>query len=228
MGTSPTVNPLGDQLFQARLKANDFVQEHLKTIVTIASGTLVLTVSFVKDVVAPGGPAVHAPWLLSLSWLALGLAVLFGTVGLAVLVNNVDDAALTSGGDFQKDEFGVPVAFAAGKDPAILRWERLSLGPFVLGIFALAVFGASNYSLFLRRKPEPEKKTEVQTVKKEPALRYTMISTPEHRTGLKTRDSHTFLLDQTGGQVWQMVCVKGHLVRFTKTAVEGLPESPSR
>jgi hypothetical protein len=37
---NPLPNRINDQLFQARLKANEFVQEHLKTLVTIASGTL--------------------------------------------------------------------------------------------------------------------------------------------------------------------------------------------
>lgn len=215
-------DPLGQQLFQARLKANDFVQEHLKTIVTIASGTLVLTVSFVKDVVGPGGAAGHAAWLLALCWAALGVAVFCGTFALAVLVNNLDDA------DFSADTSGVPLAFAAGKKRIVLRWEILSLSTFALGILALALFGALNYHLFLKRKPVEAEQAVAQQAYKTLFRRYTIVSTPEHRSGPYTRDSHTFLLDQTSGQVWQMMCVKGHLVGFKKIAVEALPpESPA-
>jgi hypothetical protein len=218
-GTGLPLDPLGQQLFQARLKANDFVQEHLKTIVTIASGTLVLTVSFVKDIVGPRGPAEHLSWLLAVSWGALGVAVFCGIFGLAVLVNNLDDA------DLEVDpDSGVPLAFAAGKKGIVLRWEFFSLSTFALGILALALFGALNYRLFLQRPPEPEKPTDVLQ-NKQASQRYTLVSTPEPRSGPRT--SHTFLLDQSSGQMWQMVCVKGHLVGFRKVMVEGQPAAAS-
>src|ERR1700739_2903678 len=127
-------NPLNDQLFEARLKANDFVQEHLKTIVTIASGTLVLTVSFVKDVVGGSTATERLPWLLAVSWAALGIAVFCGTFGLAVLVDNLDDADLA-------EINHIPVAFSAGKSNVVLRWIWFSIGSFALGIVSLAAFG---------------------------------------------------------------------------------------
>jgi hypothetical protein len=212
MATAVPPNPLNDQLFQARLKANDFVQEHLKTIVTIASGTLVLTVSFVKDVVA-GSPATERlPWLLAVSWAALGLAVFCGTFGLAVLVNKLDDADL---GEINR----IPVAFSAGKSGVVLRWVWFSIGFFALRIVSLAAFGAANYSLFLRR-PEAKK---VEARQERSASRFAIASTPEHTVARNVIRSHTFLLDQRTGQVWQMVCSKGPMVTFQKISIEGIP-----
>jgi hypothetical protein len=48
---------LPKQLFDSRIKANDVLQEHLKQIITVASATLVLTVSFIKDVIGSSGAA---------------------------------------------------------------------------------------------------------------------------------------------------------------------------
>jgi hypothetical protein len=207
-------DPLGDQLFQARLKANDFVQEHLKTIVTIASGTLVLTVSFVKDIVG-GAAATAAHWssFLAISWVCLGLAVFCGTFGLATLVNNLDDIDMGR-------QNGRIRAFSAGKKWIVRKWVLASIIFFALGIGALAAFGARNYSLFINRTKEKPPVTSATTTN--PA-RFVIASTPEHGAPGHRFPSHTFLLDQTTGQVWQMACTKGHLVTFSKISVEGLP-----
>lgn len=219
MGTAPpsvsTILP--PELYTARLKANDFVQEHLKTIVTVASGTLVLTVSFVKDVIGPGTPDASLTWLLAVSWAALGLAVFCATFGLATLVNNLDDA------DLDLDKSGIPKAFAAGKQGVVLRWEVPSIFFFGLGIVALALFGALNYHLFLQRKPETK-----PSVQSEKVNHFTIVPTPEHQAGSKRRDSHVFLLDQNTGEVWQMVCSANRTVSFKRVTVEGLNASPSR
>jgi hypothetical protein len=217
MATTPAPNLLGDQLFQARLKANDFVQEHLKTIVTVASGTLVLTVSFVKDVVGASGDAEHVAWLLAFSWCTLGASVFCGTFGLATLVNNLDDADPTA------DGAGVPKAFAAGKKRIVLRWERISIILFGVGILALAFFGAANYKLFLHRRTEPPKPISSQLDCKECRPHFSIISTPETRNASGALHAHTFLLDEPTGEVWQMVCSKGGLVSFRRISVEGIP-----
>ena len=222
MATSaPPPDALGSQLFQARLKANDFVQEHLKTIVTVASGTLVLTVSFVKDVVGAGEAAQHLTWLLAVSWGALGAAVFCGTFGLATLVNNLDDA------DTNVDKANVPVAFAAGKSGIVLRWEVLSIFLFGSGMLALALFGALNYRLFLQRKATTDKPAFVLPPPAAPARHFAMVSSPEHQAGSLRRHSHTFLLDQTTGQVWQTVCSREGMVSFRKITVEGIQQAPT-
>ena len=211
-------DPLGDQLFQARLKANDFVQEHLKTIVTIASGTLVLTVSFVKEIIGGATPTLaHLPVLLAVSWVCLGIAVFCGTFGLATLVNNLDDA------DMRKQD-GRVKAFSAGKRPVILRWVRASIIFFAAGIFALAAFGALNYRLFINRTPPKDNPPAVASTNPQ---RFAISSTPEHGAPGHRFPSHTFLLDQTTGQIWQMTCTKGKPVTFIKISSEGLPLPPT-
>src|SRR5438105_2400683 len=84
---------LGEQLFDARMKAHDVLQEHLKQIITIASATLALTVSFLKDVVGSEGE--RASWVLALpiSWGCLGASIACSIWAIVVLVNNLDWAA---------------------------------------------------------------------------------------------------------------------------------------
>jgi hypothetical protein len=211
MATPP--NPLSDQLFQARLKANAFVQEHLKTMVTVASGTLVLTVSFVKDVVSASEGEAHLPKLLALSWGALGLAIFCGTFALAVLVNNLDDVGPIEDGK-------VPTAFSAGKRNIVLRWEWFTIGSFGIGMLALALFGMLNHRLFLHSKA-PEKPATCCTVES-PDHRFVIASTPEHLISPGKTAAHTFLVDQNNGRVWQMICSKGKTVSFKKVDVEGM------
>lgn len=217
----PNPDPIGDQLFQARLKANEFVQEHLKTVVTIASGTLVLTVSFVKDIVGRAAVPERWPGLLAFSWATLGLSVFVGVFTLATLVNNLDDA------DMEEDEHKVPKAFSAGKQGIVVRWVQITILLFGCGIVSLAAFGVINYRLFLNREAPSDK--DKQAVFREqpnvPAARFAIASTPRHTVARHVIGSHTFLLDQVTGQVWEMVCSKGQLVTFRKIPVEDIPAS---
>ncbi len=210
---NPLPNRINDQLFQARLKANEFIQEHLKTLVTIASGTLVLTVSFVKDIAGPAKAPERFPILLGISWTALGISVAVGVFALATLVNNLDDE------DTGVDANKIPKAYSAGKQSVVLRWVQGAIFCFGVGMLSLAAFGALNYRLFLSRAslPEPEK------LPAAPIARFTMSSTPEHTIARGVIGSHTFLLDQQTGQLWQMVCSKGQLVSFNKITAEDLP-----
>src|SRR5689334_16539680 len=84
---------LGQQLFDSRMKAHDVLQEHLKQIITIASATLALTVSFLKDVIGSEGERVHWVATLPISWVCLGVSIAGSVWAIAVLVNNLDWAA---------------------------------------------------------------------------------------------------------------------------------------
>jgi len=214
-----TTDLLPNQLFQARIKANDFVQEHLKTIVTVASGTLVLTVSFIKDVIGTSGPEARLIWLLILSWVALALSICAGVMSLATLVNNLDDA------DFELDEDGVPFAFAAGKRGIVLRWDQLSIGMFGLGMASLAAFGAVNYESFLTHK-EAKQESAIEKRLDDNPDRFSIVSSSTHPVASGDLSKHTFLLDQTTGEMWEMFCVRGTEVRFKKIVVEDIPRQP--
>lgn len=127
------------QLFQARIKANDVVQEHLKQIVTVASAALALTVTFLKDVLGSVADELQWSWLLPLSWLFLGASILLAVVSLALLVNNLDSA-----GDNPRR------AFQAGGRP---RVQVPVLATFLLfggGMLLLGIFAASNFQQLVR------------------------------------------------------------------------------
>jgi ABC-type multidrug transport system fused ATPase/permease subunit len=127
-----------NQLFEARLKANDFAQEHLKQIITVSSATLVLTVTFVKEIMGIGTPAY--PYLLQISWILLACSILLGILSLALLVNNLEvaDETITPGKKY-------PRAFAASALSAVRVAASLSIGFFGLGMLSLALFGAANF-----------------------------------------------------------------------------------
>src|SRR5439155_3369642 len=53
-------------------------------------------------------------------------------------------------------------------------------------------------------------------------LHYAIVPSGEHVPRSGKLHEHTFLLNEKTGQVWQMVCLPGHELRFRKTEVEGL------
>lgn len=132
------------QLFQARMKANDVLQEHLKQIITVASATLVLTVTFVKDIVSPKGSEANVSWLLPASWGALSISVVIAIFSIALLVNNLDAPDKTSGQKY-------PRAFSASSLPLTRYCVLGSLATFGFGILSLGMFGALNYQLFIQK-----------------------------------------------------------------------------
>lgn len=133
------------QLFDSRMKANDVLQEHLKQIITVASATLVLTVSFIKDVIGTEGSAVSFGWLLPFAWVALAASIPCAIICIAILVNHLDKPNSVIG------RSGYPKAFAAGATSIVALAVVITLVMFSLGMSALAGFGAVNYKLFLQR-----------------------------------------------------------------------------
>jgi hypothetical protein len=205
---------IDQQLFDARIKANDIVQEHLKQIITIASATLALTVSFVKDVVGTSGAQVEHAGLLRLSWATLGLAILGAVVCMATLINNLDSPDRSIG------RTGYSRAFAAGAHTRVVFFEWAALLPFAVGMLSLALFGAANYRLFLERK------TETAQVAKD-ANHFTIVTDPDHVGPAGKKHSHTFLLDQKSGAVWDVYCRPDGTVEFRSVAVDGLTKKNS-
>lgn len=203
------------QLFEARIKANDIVQEHLKQIITIASATLALTVSFVKDIIGGSSAQVQFAWLLRWSWVALGVAILGAVICVATLVDNLDAPDLS---ESKKKPF--IKAFAAATHWPVVIFESMALYPFAIGMLSLALFGAANYRLFLERK------TETAQVAKD-ANHFTIVTDPDHVGPAGKKHSHTFLLDQKSGAVWDVYCRPDGTVEFRSVAVDGLTKKNS-
>jgi hypothetical protein len=139
-GITASTDPISRQLFEARLKANDFLQEHLKQVITLAGGTLVITVTFLKELhVDPA--QITWGWLLPTSWTLLGISVLIGAITISMLVNHLDDIA-------QKPAN----SFAAGKSSVGLIM-LVSFWAFGLGVLSLSLFGLLNYPALLGANP---------------------------------------------------------------------------
>lgn len=150
---------LGQQLFDARMKAHDVLQEHLKQIITIASATLALTVSFLKDVVGSEGERASWVFALPVSWACLGASIACSIWAIAVLVNNLDWAKKPYPARDPTDPAGGTVtldrSYAAGAKPRTSVPVFLSNLSFAVGMASLGLFAAWNYNLFLHRvKPE--------------------------------------------------------------------------
>ncbi len=140
-GGGPPPNIISEQTFNARLKAHDFVQEHLKQIITISSAVIGLTVTFLKDIVGAKGDQLRFAWLLPVSWILLGLAVCFAAYAIAVHVNNLDWP--------NKKKPNASFAAGANNDSRILVLLTITL--FWPGILSLGSFAAVNYDLLLKR-----------------------------------------------------------------------------
>jgi len=111
-----------------RLKAFDSVSEWSKQITTIASASLVLSATFIKDIMA--GHAVH-PWYLWISWVLLLLTIITGVFVLGTLA-----AQLNKGDQDTLDVYSPSIVGAAIVQTAL----------FLLGMVAFIFFVASNLS----------------------------------------------------------------------------------
>jgi len=203
------------QLFDARIKANEIVEEHLKQIITIASGTLALTVSFLKDVVGPSGAKSACSPLLPISWVTLGFSIVFAVICIALLVNNLDAPDLTIG----KKKPWIK-AFGAGTKGSLIGFEWVALIFFATGMLSLAAFGAVNYRLFLERKAGGENVTAARAANE--TNRFAIVADPAHIGPNGKKHSHTFLLDQKSGSVWDVFCRRDGTVEFRRVSVDGI------
>jgi hypothetical protein len=112
-----------------KLKAFDSVSEWSKQIITIASATLVLSATFIKDILA--GAVVHqgsltAAWVLLLSCIASGVFVLSAL-----------SASLNKGDPAELDIYS----------PAIVITALLQIGLFVAGMSFFIYFAAANFPI---------------------------------------------------------------------------------
>lgn len=111
-----------------KLKAFDSVSEWSKQIVTIASATLVLTASFIKDILS--GKIVDQP-CLTWAWI-----LLLACVASSVLVLGAISASLNKGNPAQLDVY----------DPAIIVAACVQLVLFAAGMGFFVYFAAANLS----------------------------------------------------------------------------------
>jgi hypothetical protein len=189
----------------------------LVLIITMASGTLALTLSFLNDVVGASGAKSADPWLLPTSWVALGVSILGAVICMAIPVNNFDAPDLTTG----KTKRWIKTFAVATKRYAIgLEWAALIA--FAIGMFSLAAFGALNYRLFLDRKTGDG--NDIAAYATKDANHFTIVPDPDHVGPEGKKHSHTFLLDQKSGSVWDVHCRPDGAVEFRRVLVDGVSD----
>ncbi len=149
-----------EQLFRARLKANDFVVEYLKQLVTLSSGTLVLTITFLKDVLKLD---VMAGFLLQLSWGAFFGCILASVFAIANTTRNLDVP------DKNVGKSGFRKAFLGGSENVISA-ARLAWILFLAAVLLLVLFAVVNLEPLSGKQPSDrtnviEPGAAIQTVK---------------------------------------------------------------
>ena len=134
--TSPDI--LIPQIFQARLKSHDVLQEHLKQVIVVSSAVLALTVTFIKDLLGNKYNEVSYDWLLPCSWVLFAVAIFFSIYGIVLMVNNLDNPNRSE----------VTKSYAAGTktvQPVVL----LGISTFAFGMLSFGGFGALNYKVLM-------------------------------------------------------------------------------
>ena len=134
-----------DQLFQARLRANDYVVSYLKQLVVLSSGTLVLTITFLKDVLGQHAGSAVFTWLVPIAWGLLAICVFFCVWGLGRITYNLDVP------DMEPGRSGLPKAFLAGSKTMVPPADT-AIWSFATAMGLLAIFAVVNYSLFFQDK----------------------------------------------------------------------------
>jgi hypothetical protein len=143
---SPQPDIIPKQLFDARLKSNEILQEHLKQLITVASAALALTVTFLKDVVGPSGGDPRASAWLQWCWYLLAAAIGTAIFTIAALVNNLDNEKVPSG-----SPPGPNKSFAAGADRCVQIPVLIGILLFVGALVCLTRFGSINYEFIMLR-----------------------------------------------------------------------------
>jgi hypothetical protein len=120
---------LSDQQLENRRKAFDFADAWAKLLSSLATGTIVLSATFINDIF-PVGHVLQSKGLLFASWGILGAAILLGPLVLGALISNLSRVESTK----ELDVYA----------PTIQVLSLLQILAFMTGLSAFAAFVALN------------------------------------------------------------------------------------
>jgi hypothetical protein len=120
---------LSQQQLENRRKAFEFADAWAKLLSGLATGTIVLSATFIKDIF-PSGQALESTGALFAAWAFLGISTLLGPMVLVALVSHLNRAEST----YELDVYA----------PSIRILSLLQIATFALGIFLFATFVALN------------------------------------------------------------------------------------
>lgn len=188
-------------------KTADFVNY----ILALATGALVFSAELIKKDYPMS--LVARDFILA-SWFLLGVSIACGILAymripvmLSEANHDLEDKFMTIPGKFQQGAFFLGMLFL-GFALAILLWNR---------------------SLDSSETKSETKKDCSPCVIQSPAGARFVIAQSAKVTGKNGGPHyHTFLLDNSSGETWQMVCATNGRVEFRRVVVEGLPPSPKQ
>ena len=184
----------------------DKTAEYVNYLLALGTGALVFSAELIKKdyPMTPG-----ARILVVLAWIALASSVLLG------IITYMRIPIMLSEQNYDLE------------DKYMIRPGRGQQITFLLGIPLLGL--AMGILLFNRalQASEPEQPAKsAPSVAVIPAKHFIIVKNARSTDPRSTLHYHTFLLDESSGQIWDLRCSKGS-VEFHKISVEGLPVSPA-
>lgn len=117
--------------------AIEFARDSSKQVLTLATGVLTITLTFVDKVVKIGDLTDGERYLLFAAWLVLVLSMLLGVVALLLITGNASPTTRTDAGSIANRADYHPSIYAKGVQGSAVG----QMITFLLGIVLLVVFG---------------------------------------------------------------------------------------
>ena len=108
-----------------QLKQFEFAQEVVKQIIGLSTGVLTISIAFIKDIVAKDSMTHGIKILLTGSWVAFLVSILFGILALMALTGNVSNPS-------EEGAFSFNIRFFSG----------IQIVVFFIGILMTVIFSA--------------------------------------------------------------------------------------
>ena len=143
-----------EQLFQARLKANDYVVNYLRSLLFLSAGALLVTMIFLKEVLGVNAEFTLLQFLVPTAWILFALCIMFCVLGFGRITYNLDKPDMNTG------RSGLPKAFLAGSETMVPA-ARGAIWTFVLATAAIVTFSSVNYPLFFKDSYSPKTPTAI-------------------------------------------------------------------
>ena len=131
-------------------KANEYAIEALKQIITLSSGILALTITFIKDALGDARSMAVATFLIPLSWFLLVISLWLAWVAMAQIARILGSLQNNSLVYVLDPNIDKKTLDKETKDDIkwTRRWARISQSSFQLGIACLTAFAIINSNLF--------------------------------------------------------------------------------
>lgn len=152
-------------------QANEFAVESLKLILTLASATLALMVTFLKDVIGGGSGKSQCFWLLPLGWIFLLLSIFFAWTSLVGAASRIASDTTTVKYAFGEDKTNTGMVFwpivswflpffKTKENNGVRKLAAASQNYFLLGLAFSGLFSILNF-----QEPKAKESLPQSTVK---------------------------------------------------------------